>query len=91
MPEPQESTENKYLGHRMLFNSKINAVIEESFNNQKYMKNNDYETNGLSARSMAIKYMSCTIAETEKGKIPHIMKFELDLYVISLKAYRPLF
>jgi hypothetical protein len=29
MPEPQESAENKYLGHRMLFNSKINAVIEE--------------------------------------------------------------
>jgi hypothetical protein len=28
-PEPQESAENKYLGHRMLFNSKINAVIEE--------------------------------------------------------------
>ena len=29
MPEPQESAENKYLGHRMLFNSKINAVIKE--------------------------------------------------------------
>jgi hypothetical protein len=29
MPEPQESAENKYLGHRMFFNSKINAVIEE--------------------------------------------------------------
>ena len=29
MPEPQESAENKYVGHRILFNSKINAVIEE--------------------------------------------------------------
>jgi hypothetical protein len=29
MPEPPESAENKCLGPRMLFDSKINAVIEE--------------------------------------------------------------
>ena len=40
--------------------------------------------NALPARSRAIKHMSGTIAETGKCKIPHIMKFELDLYVMSL-------
>ena len=29
MPEPTESSENKCLSPGMLFNSKINAVIEE--------------------------------------------------------------
>ena len=38
------------------------------------------ETNALPARCRAIKYMSGTIAETEKCKILHIMKLELDLY-----------
>jgi hypothetical protein len=48
-----------------------------------------YETNALTARSRAIKYMSGTIAETEKCKIPHIMKFVLDddLYVMSLTTF----
>jgi hypothetical protein len=27
------------------------------------------------------------MAETEKGKIPHVMKFELDLYVMSLTTF----
>ena len=31
--------------------------------------------------------MSGTIAETEKCKIPHIMKLELDLYVMSLTTF----
>jgi hypothetical protein len=31
--------------------------------------------------------MSDTIEETEKCKIPHIMKFELDLYVMSLTVF----
>jgi hypothetical protein len=39
------------------------------------MKKN-FETNALPARGIAIKYMSGTIAETEKGKIPQIMKSE---------------
>jgi len=32
--------------------------------------------------------MSGTIAETEKYKIHYIMKFELDLYVMSLKTFQ---
>jgi hypothetical protein len=37
----------------------------------------------------AIKYMSGTIpvSATEKGKIPHIMKFEFVLYVMSLTTF----
>jgi len=31
--------------------------------------------------------MSDIIAETEKCKIPHTMKFELDLYVMSLTVF----
>jgi hypothetical protein len=51
------------------------------------MKKNNYETNALPARSRAIQYMSGIIAETEKCKIPHIMKLELDLYVMSLTTF----
>jgi hypothetical protein len=52
-----------------------------------YYEKNNYETNALPATSRAIKYMSGTIAETEKCKIPHIMKFELDLYVMPLTTF----
>jgi hypothetical protein len=51
------------------------------------MKKNNYETNALPARCRAIQYMSSTIAETEKCKILHIVKFELDLYVMSLATF----
>jgi hypothetical protein len=44
-------------------------------------------TNALPARSRAMEYMSGTIAETEKCKIPHIRKFELDLYVMSFTIF----
>ena len=44
-------------------------------------------TNALPARSMAMEYMSGTITETEKCKIAHIMKFELDLYVMPLTTF----
>jgi hypothetical protein len=76
IPE-QESEENKYLGHRLLFK----LENQRSFNYQNYMGKNNYETN---ASSRAIAYMSGTIAETEICKILHIMKFELDMYVMSL-------
>ena len=84
MPEPQESAENQYLGNRLLFK----LENPRSFNYQNYMKKNNYETN---ASSRAIKYMSGTIAETEKCKILHIMKFELDLYVMFLTTFPLLF
>ena len=41
----------------------------------------------MPARSRAITYMSGTIAETEKCKVPNIMEFELDLYVMSLTTF----
>jgi uncharacterized membrane protein len=50
------------------------------------MKKN-YETNALPARSRNIKYMFGAIAKTEKCKVAHIMKFELDLYVMSLTTF----
>ena len=77
MTERQISDENKYLGHHLLFK----LENQRSFNYQNYKGKNNYETN---ASSRAIEYTSGTIAETEKCKIFHIMKFELDLYVISL-------
>ena len=83
MPEPQESIENKYLGNRMLF------TLENQHSHTRKVKilyeRNNYETNALTTRSRAIYYTSGTIAEKPKNaKYPHRMKFELDLYVMSL-------
>ena len=84
MQVPQESAENKYLGHRMLFTLENQRSHRRKVELPKLFDKNNYETNALSARCRAIKYMSDTIAETKKYKIPHIIKFELDLYVMSL-------
>ena len=77
MQVPQESAENKYVGHRMLFTLANQCSHRRKALITKFYDKTNYETNALPARCRAIKYMSGTIAETEKCKILHIMKFEL--------------
>ena len=60
LPEPQESAESKYLGHRMLF-----TLENQCSYTRKLPK--IYETNALHRRSRAIKYMSNTIAVKPKN------------------------
>ena len=64
MPEPQESTENKYLGHRMLFTLENQRSHKRKSLITKIIWTKNYGTNALPARSRAIQYMSGTIAET---------------------------
>jgi hypothetical protein len=65
------------------------AEAEEKIRLKQYVslrsKGRPNETNALPARSRTIKYMSGK--ETDKCKIPHKMKFELDLYVMSFTTF----
>ena len=83
--DPTLRAENKYAGHRMLFTLENLRSHRRKALITKITWQTNYETNALSARCRAITYMSGTITETEKCKLPHhILKFELDLYVMSL-------
>jgi len=73
-PEPQESSENQYLGHRMLFTIENQQSYKKSFNYQNYMKKNNHDTNALHTRSRGITHMS-GIIELRNRKMqntPHI-------------------
>jgi len=65
LPEPQESAESKYLGHRMLFTLENQCSYTRKL--PKIYEKNNYETNPLHTRSRAIKYMSNTIAVKPKN------------------------
>jgi hypothetical protein len=69
IPEPQKSSENKYLGNRML------VILEDQRSHTRkalitkiIWKQNNYET-----RWRTIKYMSGTIAEKPKNAYPNIV------------------
>ena len=71
MTEPQESAENKYLGHCVLF------TVENQRNNTgktwitKIIWKNNYEMNALGHKI----YVWLHSWQTEKCKIPHISKY----------------
>ena len=68
MPEPQESAENKYLGHRMLFTlENQRSHTRKALITNIIWKQNNYETDALPTRCRIIKYMSGTIAEKLKN------------------------
>ena len=55
MPEPQESAENKYLGHRMLFTlENQRSHTRKALITKIIWKQNNYETDALPSRCRVI-------------------------------------